>query len=119
MLIYQGLQATVTRLHLNVLIDRVKLKKGIMKMPVFNQSKKIPLQKLAVVILSMADGQVIYSDGQAYVGVQGNKTFLAKEFKNQVNDILKYDGNTLINPNQCVCARPMMKLVDMNPGDDK
>lgn len=88
-------------------------------MPLFNQDhKKIPLQKLAVVRLSMADGQVIYSDGQAYVGVQGNKTFLAKEFKNQVNDILKYDGNTLINPNQCVCARPMMKLVDMNPGDD-
>ena len=88
-------------------------------MPVLNQGKKkIPLQKLAVVRLSMTDGQVIYSDEQAYIGVQGNKTFLAKEFKNQVNDILKYDGNTLINPKQCVCARPMMKLVDMNPGDD-
>ena len=89
-------------------------------MPVLNQGKKkIPLQKLAVVRLSMADGQVIYSDEQAYIGVQGNKTFLAKEFKNQVNDTLKYDGNTLINHNQCLCARQMMKLVDMNPGDDK
>ena len=37
-------------------------------MPVLNQGKKkIPLQKLAVVRLSMADGQVIYSDEQAYI----------------------------------------------------
>ena len=63
----------------------------------------------------MSDGQVIYSDADAYIGVQGNKTFLAKEYKNQSNNVLKYDGNTLINPNQCVCARPMMRLVDLIP----
>ncbi|MDY4864996.1 hypothetical protein [Limosilactobacillus vaginalis] len=88
-------------------------------MPIFNKEhKKIPLQKLAVLKLSMADGQVIYSDGNAYVEVQDDKMFLAKEYKHLANGTLKFDGNTLINPSQCVCARPMMKFVDMNPGDD-
>ncbi|HJF46664.1 MAG TPA: hypothetical protein K8V48_01505 [Limosilactobacillus oris] len=83
-----------------------------------SNKNKTKYQKLAVVKLSMADREIIWSDEDAYIGMQNDKVFLAKEYKLTTDGTLKYDGNTLINPIHCVCARPMMKLVKMT-GDDK
>lgn len=75
--------------------------------------RKAEYQKMAVVKLSMVDREIIWGDEDAYIGMQNNKVFLAKEYKLMTDGTLKYDGNTLINPIYCVCARPMLKLVKL------
>ena len=81
-------------------------------MPILDKNKSEYL-KVAVVKLSMVNGEIIWSNEDAYIGMQSDKVFLAKEYKPMTNGTLKYDGNTLINPIHCVCARPMMKLVNL------
>lgn len=105
----KGLDHAVPRYHEHELFTHSIFERNTdMKNLASNYRRKLKLEKIYGIQITMVNGDKIYSDANGWGQLEADTIVGIKEYKHNADGSFTYDSSTYVNPKYILYARPMM-----------